>query len=93
MREFRLLDDIGSAESFRRIVRELREQGCGRLHVYPRNSMAEEMARSAEELGCEACIGAPDSLAADGAGPAACHFLTETDAPTLSQLLLKLIDL
>ena len=93
MLEFRLLDDIGSAESFRRIVRELREQGRGPLHIYPQNSMAEEVARCAEALGCEARIGAPDPLPAHSAGLAACHFLTETDAPTLSQQLLKLVDL
>jgi len=88
MLELRLINSDG--EAVRQAVRDLHGQGCRLLRIYPAGAAAEDLARYAREVGCETRVGTPD---APGAGPAPCHFLTETDPAALSKHLLQLVDL
>ncbi|HXF65822.1 MAG TPA: hypothetical protein VNK67_03855 [Burkholderiales bacterium] len=92
MLELRLIPP--EAGSYRAAVRELHAQGHRRLYLWPRGALAEQAARQAQELGCEARFAVPEPCAQASAGePAPCWILAETAAAALSALLLGLTDL
>lgn len=90
MLELRLV--AADAAAYRATIHELHAAGQRSIAVWPDNALAREVLRHAQEIGCPARLEAPDG-AASAAPPPSCVLLTESDPATLSQQLLRLLDL